>query len=321
MTAIIYNDQHLAITTGESVLDTLLKAGVNIPYSCRAGVCQSCLMTLKQGTLSAEAQAGLSTEQKVQGLFLSCSCYPEETITVARYDPSANAVVARVVSKQLLNNTVLELSLDTSLKYQAGQHTNLWRSKNVTRCYSIASIPNDPYVTFHIALQPNGQFSQWARQSLQIGEKLLLQQPSGDCYFQAEHAQQPLLLLGTGTGIAPLQAIVRAALYAGHQGQIDLIVGARNSNDLYLSGPLRQLEQQHENVRCTQLVQEIGNKNTSNCQQADIYAHVKQHFPELNAYQVYLCGAELFVRKLRKQCFFAGVKPRNVHTDEFLAAI
>lgn len=320
MTSIIYNDQHFDTTPGESALDTLLKAGISVPYSCRSGVCQSCLMTFKQGTLPSEAQDGLSIEQKAQGLFLSCSCYPTEPITLDRYDPAAGGISARVVSKRLINDAVLELTLAAPLKYQAGQHTNLWRSEAVARCYSIASIPSDPYIKFHIALQPNGQFSQWALQSLQVDDQLTLQRPSGECYFQVEHAQQPLLLVGTGTGVAPLQAIVRAALHAGHQGPINLIVGARTSDDLYFSEPLKQLEQQHANVQCTQLVQEMGKQNVANCRQADIYAHIKQHFSELNAYQVYLCGAERFVRKLRKQCFFAGVKPRNVHTDAFLAA-
>ncbi|WP_049723739.1 2Fe-2S iron-sulfur cluster-binding protein [Gilvimarinus polysaccharolyticus] len=320
MTTIIYNHQSLEVSPGESALDTLLSAGVNIPYSCRVGVCQSCLITLKQGNISSDTQAGLSAEQKAQGLLLSCRCYPTETITLEHYDPSANGISARLIDKQLLNNSVLELTLDVALKYQAGQHTNLWRSQAIARCYSLASIPSDPYVKFHIALQPNGQFSQWANDSLQVGDQLTLQQPTGDCYFQADHANQPLLLVGTGTGIAPLQAIVRAALHAEHQGAINLIVGARNSDDLYFSEQLKQLEQQHANVQCTQLVQKVGQKNAAHCQQGDIYAHLKQHFNELNAYQVYLCGAESFVRKLRKQCFFAGARPCNVHIDAFIAA-
>ncbi|BFM21573.1 FAD-binding oxidoreductase [Gilvimarinus japonicus] len=320
MSIIIYNNQSFDVTAPESVLDTLLKAGVRVPYSCRAGVCHSCLMVAKDGAVPSESQEGLSDAQKSRGLFLSCSCYPAETLNVDHYDPAADGIKAPVIAKRQLNDSVLELTLAASLRYQAGQHTNLWRSDAIARCYSIASIPSDPHLSFHIALQPNGQFSQWAAQTLQPGDTVTLQAPTGNCYYQAEQNTQPILLAGTGTGIAPLQAIARAALEAGHKGPIDLFVGARHSDDLYFSQPLMRLAQQHSNFQLTELVQTLGEKYTKHCQQGDIYNVIKARFASLNGYQVYLCGADSFVRKLRKQCFFAGVKPRDVHTDAFLAA-
>lgn len=317
---IIYNNSSFTVAAGESVLDTLLKAGVQVPFSCRAGVCQSCVMVLKQGAVPPRALEGLSQAQREQQLFLSCCCYPEQAIQVEHYDPRASGVKAQVVAKQQLSRSVLELTLDAPIAYQAGQHTNLWRSESIARCYSIASTPEDPHLSFHIALQKGGQFSQWALTSLQPGDTLTIQQARGECYYRSEHAGQPLLLVGTGTGLAPLQAIVRAAIAAGHWGEITLIIGARNSDELYFSEPLRQLERQHSNVTCTQLAQQIDNSDVKNVRQADIYQYVKHHFPDLNSHLVYLCGADTFVSKLRKQCFFAGVKPRNVYTDAFLPA-
>ncbi|WP_084591610.1 2Fe-2S iron-sulfur cluster-binding protein [Gilvimarinus agarilyticus] len=320
MSNIIYNNSSFDVTEGNSVLDTLLKAGIPVPFSCRSGVCQSCLMTLEAGEVPTQALEGLNGEQLAQQLFLSCCCYPQQDLSVRHYDPRANGVTAQVVSKRLLSQSVLELTLDAAIAYQAGQHTNLWRNEKITRCYSIASIPSDPHLRFHITLQPNGQFSQWAWQSLQPGDPLTLQEARGECYYQTDNPSQPLLLAGTGTGLAPLQAITRAALEAGHRGEITLIMGGRNDTDLYFNEPLLQLEREHDNVRCIQLAQRLSSPNANNVRQADIYQYVKEHFSDLNSHVVYLCGADTFVRKMRKQCFFAGVKPRNVYSDTFLPA-
>lgn len=200
MTKLIFADQTLTARAGQSVLDTLLQAGIQIPHSCKQGVCHSCLIRVTAGSIPAQAQAGLSAEQKHQNLILACSCTPETDLSLQRYDMGRERVRCRVASKRMLRPDILELKLDGQLQYRAGQYVNLWRDELISRSYSLASLPSDRFLSFHIDVRPDGQFSRWAQESLNLGDAIELQGPMGECVYQSE-AATPLLFAATGTGV------------------------------------------------------------------------------------------------------------------------
>lgn len=193
MTKLIFEQKTIAAQAGQSVLDALLQAGIRIPYSCRQGVCHSCLIRVTAGRIPPQAQAGLSPGQKEQNLMLACSCIPHSDLSLQRYDISAERVRCRVASKRMLRPDILELKLDGRLQYRAGQYVNLWRDEMINRSYSLASLPSDRFLSFHIDVRPDGQFSRWASESLNIGDPVQLQGPMGECVYQSE-PDTPLLL-------------------------------------------------------------------------------------------------------------------------------
>ena len=72
----------------ESVLKGLLRSGIDVPYGCQAGACQSCMMKSNSSEIPLESQQGLKPTQQALGYFLSCQCYPNESLTVEPIDIS-----------------------------------------------------------------------------------------------------------------------------------------------------------------------------------------------------------------------------------------
>lgn len=316
MTVIEFQGEPVTLTEGESVLDGLLRQGHQIPHGCRAGVCQSCVVEASEGDNVSSAQAGLSDNQVRLNQFLSCQCIPRESLSVNLVDINDQKTSAQVVDKSWLSESVIRLRLKTNLSYFPGQYVTLWKDENIARSYSLASIDPDGFLEFHIRRYPGGVFSSWVADSLSVGDTLYLQGPMGKCFYSAEPSQ-PLLLAAIGTGLAPIYGILRDALSQFHNGPITLVVGAKDMSGLYLIDELMEIARRHDNVSIHVVAQQEAGVEAP-VQVGDIYPYVKGLLPDMNGYRVYLCGAESFVTKMRKQCFLAGAGMSAISADVFL---
>lgn len=323
MIEIKFREQNFLLEEGESVLNGLLRHGAALPHGCKAGVCQSCLLVADKGTIPAAAQAGLKTTQKQLGCFLSCQCVPLESLDVRPADQAMQGKQAKVFAKDLISGDVLRLRLESVLNYQAGQFLNIRHFVDkqgvpIVRSYSIASIPSlDKFIELHIKVLENGFFSQWALHHLSAGDELQLQGPLGECFYTSGLPEQPLLLVGIGTGLAPLYGIARDALSKAHYGPINLILGARHSKGFYLHDELVSLQQDHPNFNVKFLSLDSGSLAVEGTG-GDIYQYVKKHFSSLKGTAVYVCGAASFVHKMKRQAFLSGASMRDIHADAFL---
>lgn len=312
----IHFDDQIIPSAGESVLTTLLAHGYSIPHSCQSGVCHSCVMLCEQGNLPAEATAGLSLAEQQRGLFLSCQCRPTEDIRVREYHPHETAQPAEVVDKQWLDGQVLRLTLRAPIGFHAGQTLTLWRDDQTARCYSITHPPRpDHTLELHIRVLPGGAFSPWVAESVAVGDTLSVQGPLGNFYYQPTSDEQPLLLVGVGTGLAPLYGIVLDALARRHRGPLHLLVGGRDRDSFYMLPTLATLAHQHPQVEIHRLT--LAEAAEPPLISADIYSFVGQHYRELRPWQIYIAGAGRFVQKMRKVCFMAGASGRQILTDTF----
>ena len=240
----------ISCDSDESVLDALLKNGVAVPHSCRKGVCRSCTMRAMKGRLPAKAQAGLKPTQVHEGYFLACQCLPDEDLTLA--DPSGATAFrpATVVLSEPYSATVQRLILqpEAPLDYHAGQFVNLRRADGLIRSYSLASLPGPvPEIELHVKRLQGGAMSGWIADTLHAGDTVGLSEPQGSCFYLPGRAEQNILMIGTGTGAAPLAAVARAALRAGHKGDIHLYHGSGTADGLYLHHRLRDLHAAHGN--------------------------------------------------------------------------
>lgn len=317
MSTVTFDNDTLEIIEGESVLETLLDAGHDIPYSCQAGACHCCLMNAVKGIPNPESQRGLKATQVEQGYFLACQCHPEEDIEVS-LETSRNTKSAIVAKKQIEVGNVLRLWLKCDLSYKAGQFVNLIRKDGLSRSYSIASVSGtDDSLEFHLRIYPDGQFSQWAMNELKVGDELDVEGPLGECFYTTSNPQQPLLLAGTGTGLAPLYGIIHDALKQNHQGPITLYLGARTPDSLYLQDELRKLESEHSHFTYKPVLLDGEVTGSVN---GDLNEVIKADLPDLNGYAVYLCGAAERMTNLRKQSFLSGASMRDIFVDLFTPA-
>lgn len=308
---------------GQTVLDALLEHGHVVPNNCRIGVCQSCLMRAVAGDVPATAQHGLKDTLKVQNYFLACQCVPRTPLEIMLPVPDSIRTTATVVHLQHLSADVLQLRLkpETEFEYQAGQYVMLWNSQALGRCYSLASVPGlDDALELHVARVAGGRMSGWLFDVLKPGDQVQLQAATGDCFYVEGHPEQNLLLAGTGTGLAPLWGIVRAALHRGHRGEIHLVHGAIHAQGLYLHDALLELSEEFDNFFYHASVLE-GDVPPRQASVGHIDALVAEVVPRPKDWKVYLCGAQELVNSLRKKVFLAGASMANIYSDPFVRAV
>jgi len=312
---------------GESVLSALLRHGVAVPNSCRAGACQSCMMRATAGTPTPDSQKGLKDAQRVKGLFLACACVPTSDLTV-RFADGDTASRAKGVIRRVdrLSHDVARVLIETKepVSYFPGQFLNLVRSDGLVRSYSLASLhspagvaPGDDALELHVRRVRGGQMSEWLHGDDVVGETVELHGPMGDCFYVAGRPEQPILLIGTGTGLAPLYAIVRDALRHGHTGPIRLYHGARGPAGLYLIDELRALAARHTDFAYTPCVLE-GPADDAAVRVGPIDQVVLADTPKLTGHRVFLCGDPTIVTALRKRVFLAGANMKDIYADAFV---
>jgi NAD(P)H-flavin reductase/ABC-type phosphate/phosphonate transport system substrate-binding protein/polyferredoxin/ferredoxin len=304
---------------GESLLESLERQQVDIPSSCRAGACHSCLVKAEQGTPPAMAQLGLKENWKQQGLFLACMCTDPRPLSIALPD-SGLSTAAVLVDKQALAEDVVRLrfTLALAFSYRAGQFVNLTRADGLTRSYSIASVPGDAQLELHVRRAPGGKMSGYLYDEIKLGDSVTLRGPQGDCFYADGRPQQPLLLVATGTGLAPMIGIARDALRQGHRGAIWLVHGGRSRPDLYLHDELSSLAAAHANVRY--LAALSGKEVPPEMFRGRVTELVAQQLPDLTGFRLFACGSPPMVKEIKQQAYKAGANLEDLLADAFVSA-
>ncbi len=319
MPKLTLNDQIYHCSDTETVLDTLLNNNIEVPYSCKQGSCHSCLMKSVNGMPPADAQSGLKDTQRLQKMFLACRCIPEADMQVALIDDHELFTPASVESIIHLNNETVRLVLKCheSIDYFAGQFVNLKRDDGLVRSYSLANPTSQGnLLEFHIRQLEGGKFSQWACNELKVGDELLVQGGLGDCFYIPEQLEQNLLLIGTGTGLAPLLGITLEALEKGHSGDIYLFHGSREVDDLYSVADMHTLAQRYPNLHYTPCLS--GATVPSGYGAGRAHQVAVDALPDLKGWRVYLCGHPEMVNEAKRNAFLAGASMQQIYADPFV---
>lgn len=322
MSYIIFNEQRIDLDPDQTVLTALLSHGYEIPNNCRAGVCQSCMMRALEGQIPARAQQGLKDTYRDQGYFLACSCTPETPLHVTNIEVNALRCQATVVDHRPFAKDILHLRLtpDQAFDYRAGQYITVWKNSYIGRNYSLASVAElDDSIELHIRRVPGGIISNWLHDEVKIGDKLSIQSATGSCFYLPGSTRQNILLAGTGTGLAPLIGIARDALSQGHQGNIHLVHGARQVDELYLHETLVDMALSHRQFHYYANVLE-AEQVMPPISMDSLEQQVMQVANQPADWRIYLCGDERIVNILKRNLFIAGASMENIYTDPFISA-
>lgn len=313
MHTIAFEGSNYPVQDHESALEALIRGGAPISYSCRKGSCHACMLRVHDGDLGPGAQRGLSSALAESGHFLPCCCYPASDLVVGRADLRRVLVRAQIRDKQPLSATVTKLLLEpeTTFDWEPGQYLNLRRSDGLTRSYSIASIAEEDFlIELHVKRLDNGRMSGWIHDDLAIGDAVEIQGPFGGCVYRHADAGRELLLLGTGTGLAPLIGIAREALRHGHHGPIRLYHGTRSWDELYLHAALQRLVSAYPNFEYVPCL-----STTERAVRVTDAAFAARG--EAAGSVVYLCGNPDMVYEGRYRAVLAGVTRADILADPF----
>jgi len=301
---------------GETVLHVLTRHGIPLPAVCRAGLCHACLLRVVHGDPGPAGRAVLDDAMQADGYFLACLARPASDLTVALAGADAFAP-AEVLSVRPAGSGVLRVRIRPRrrLDFRAGQHVALQAPGGIVRVYSIASLPaeaRDEGIEFHVRLYPGGAMSDWLARANR-GDAIGLGRPGGSCYYRPDDPSCPLLLAGTGTGLAPLAAIARDAVGHGHAGPIIAVQGGAGPGGR-VGGPPTAGPAWPSAIRPRACLLSRGE---------DIVTAVAAELADLPRpadARAYLCGAPQVVAGMRRALFMGGLSLRRIHCDEFAPA-
>ena len=321
------------VPEGKTVLQAGLDAGFELPYSCREGVCRTCRGTIKEGSVDYGhvSPRYLSEDDKAKGYALLCQAKPLADLVVEVRELAGlhgirpKILPARVerLDKPAPDVAILGVKLpaNANFKFVAGQYVDLLLKDGKRRSYSIANPPADEGVgalEFHIRQTPGGLFTEQVFSTLKVRDLLRFEGPLGTFYLR-EESDKPIVMLASGTGFAPIKAIIEYAFAKKIEQQrpMTLYWGCRIKRDLYLLDLARSWAR--PGFRFVPVLSDA----TPQCQWNEctgfVHRQVMHDFPDMSAVQVYACGAPVMVEAARRD-FSArcGLPPDEFYADSFI---
>ncbi|QLE78907.1 2Fe-2S iron-sulfur cluster binding domain-containing protein [Francisella sp. Scap27] len=310
-----YEGQAYKLQNDETVLDCLLRNNVSYNHSCKSGICQSCIARISTGDINSLWQKGLKETLQSQGYFLPCIAKLESSITFSTSENDVIETTATIKELDYLNYNVMSVKLivgDFSA-WIAGQYINLINNDGDSRSYSIANIPySDNYIELHIKIIDNGKIGNWLKNDAKVNSTVKLRGPSGDCfYYNPKKESYPLLLAGTGTGLAPLIGIIKDAIKQNHQGKMIIMHGGCSNQDLYYNDQLQAFAKAYSNIEYYSSVLDDKDSRT-------IDKIFLQHAAKYKTAKAYVCGPVEITKKLKTAAFLAGIASSNIYSDAFI---
>lgn len=317
---------HFSCTPEQTVLDAAIAAGYWLPHSCRAGTCNSCHLELSAGNVRHAEPAPAGAEPVPAGQCRTCQAFPlGDLVLQAPEVPQAPGqrvvtVGARVLDVQRPSADVaivqLQVPAASGFNFQAGQYVDVLLKDGARRSYSLANLPNpEGLLELHVRRMEGGRFSPHAYDKLKARDLLRIQGPYGT--FVLHEGTAPIVLLASGTGYAPIAALLRTHGAAIAQRGAVLYWGGRRWSDLYAVESVAAWQEQFPGVRLVPVLSEPDADWQGRT--GFVHAAVLQDLPDLSAHEVYACGNPLMIDAARAAFTAqAGLPATHFYCDAFV---
>ncbi|HVZ43366.1 MAG TPA: CDP-6-deoxy-delta-3,4-glucoseen reductase [Ramlibacter sp.] len=316
---------------GEPILQAAIRQGIGMPYGCKDGACGSCKCKKLDGTvvLGPHSSKALSAEEAAAGYILTCCGVAQTDVVIESRqitDESAFPVrkmPSRVATLEKVSHDVmvvkLQLPANDTLRYHAGQYIEFILRDGARRSYSMANAPhNGPHVELHIRHMPGGKFTDHVFNAMKEKEILRVEGPFGSFYLRDEDSAKPMILLASGTGFAPIKALIEYMQFKGVQRDATLYWGGRRPADLYMDAWVRARVAEMPNLSYVPVVSNALPEDNWTGRTGFVHKAVLEDFPDLSDFQVYACGAPVVVDSAREDySALAGLPPDAFYADAF----
>ena len=321
-----------ALDSDETVLAGALREGFILPYGCRNGACGSCKGRLLDGHIDYGdyQSSALSEQERANGLALFCRARALSDVTIECREVSAvkdiqiRKMPCRIQKMERLAPDVMVLRLrlpqNERLQYLAGQYLDIQMRDGQRRSFSMANAPHkDELLELHIR-NYGGVFSRLVFEQMKERDILRFEGPFGT-FFLHEDSPKPIVLLASGTGFAPIKAIIEHAFHAGITRPMTLYWGGRVRADLYLNDLAEQWPHEQRGFKYVPVLSEARPGDQWEGRTGFVHRAVMQDLPDLSQFQVYACGNPLMVDAARKDFIGScGLPPEEFISDSFTPA-
>jgi CDP-4-dehydro-6-deoxyglucose reductase, E3 len=317
----------------ETILAAAIRQGVGLPYGCKDGACGSCKSRLISGRVihGAHQLKALSLAEEETGLVLTCCATPQtDCVIEARSVPGAGEFPVLKMPTRLLSIARptpdvallrLQLPANQRFQYHAGQYIEFILTGGARRSYSMANAPsrvgNPPAIELHIRHMPGGLFTDQVFKTLKEKDILRVEGPFGSFFLRDEAQDQarPIILLASGTGFAPIKALIEQLRDSGNHRPVTLYWGCRSRADLYLHAWAETAAAEMAQLRYVPVLSEPRPEDGWTGRTGLVHQAVMADWPDLSGHQVYACGAPLMVDAAQRD--FSALC--GLPADEFLA--
>jgi CDP-4-dehydro-6-deoxyglucose reductase, E3 len=323
--------KQFTVEPNQFVLEAGIKQGVVLPYGCKNGACGSCKCKLVSGEIEqgSHQPGALSAKEIEAGMMLTCCAKLKTDIVVeARVVAAAGDIPIRKMPCRLSSLTkaapdvmILKLQLPASekLQYLAGQFVELILKDGSRRAYSMACAPHlAEQVELHVRHLPGGKFTDplfgVTQPALKEKDLLRFEGPLGT-FFMREDSDKPMVLLASGTGFAPIKALIEQAQFKSVTRPMTLYWGGRRPQDLYMHELCVAWAKEMPNFKYIPVVSDALPEDAWTGRSGFVHKAVMEDFADLSGYQVYACGAPIVIDSAQAEF----VSKCHLPADEFYA--
>lgn len=307
------------------MLDAAIAAGFWLPHSCRNGTCGSCHLPVLEGRVQHEPP-GAYAPVLPEGQCRTCQARPVSDLVLEApgvpHEAGRRIVTtgAKVLDVQRTSRDVavvrLRVTPQSGFDFSPGQYVDVLLKDGSRRSYSIANAPDaDGRIEWHVRRMHGGRFSCHVYDQLKPGAMFRIEGPFGA--FGLRHGDAPVVLIATGTGYAPIAALLQAHGPELARRHAVLYWGARSLEDLYALDDPQVWQARHPGVRLVPVLSEPDPSWSG--RSGFVHEVVLADYQDLSEHEVYACGNPLMVEAARASFIGAAHLPASrFHADAFI---
>lgn len=316
----------------EAILAAGIRQGIGLPYGCKDGACGSCKCRKLEGTVvhGPHQSKALSAEEEAAGLVLTCCAVATSDVVLeSKQVTEAGAfpikkMPVRVTSLERASHDVmivkLQLPASDTFQYHAGQYVEFLLRDGSRRSYSMATAPHlqaeSPSMELHIRHMPGGKFTDHVFGAMKEKDILRIEGPYGSFYLREDN-QKPMVLLASGTGFAPIKALIQHMRMKNTQRPAVLYWGGRRPADLYEDAWVRAQCEDMPHLKYVPVVSDALPEDGWTGRTGFVHRAVLEDIADLSGHEVYACGAPIVIESAQRDFTAAGLPAEAFYADSF----
>jgi len=322
--------RHFEAQPGEVILNAAIRDGIGMPYGCKDGACGSCKCKKLSGTVvhGPHQSKALTSEEAAAGMILTCCAIAQSDVVLESKQVTEvgafpiKKIPVRVSTLQKLSSDVavlrLQLPATEPFQFHAGQYVEFLLRDGDRRSYSMANAPSNQgspaHIELHVRHMPGGKFTDQVFGTLKEKDILRIEGPHGS-FFLREDSSKPMVFLASGTGFAPIKALLEHMQATGCTRSVHVYWGGRRPSDLYMHDWMLARATDMPNLTYVPVVSDALPSDNWTDRTGFVHLAVMTDHPDLSGHQVYACGAPVVVESARTDFSLRCGLPQ----DEFFA--
>jgi len=312
----------------DTVLEAALKSEVSLPYGCRSGRCGACKGKILKGTVRYDkTPKALTKQMQDDGYALFCQAHACSDLEIAVDEVEKLSQIkilkmpAKVARLEQISHDVMRVHLKLPetirLQFFAGQYLDFIQENGERRSFSIANAPHDDeFIELHIRHIDGGGYTQYIFDRMKVNEILRIEAPLGS-FLLKESSPRPIILMGGGTGFAPLKGMIEHALHIGLEKPIHLFWGVRSLRDLYMPDIPLEWTHRFPLFQFTPVLSDPSSEDNWQGETGYVHHAVMKHYQDMKNFDIYMSGPPAMVYDARDEFVQRGVPEKQIFSDAF----